>query len=106
MFTLRAVDGGVEFLVHAQPKASRNSIVGKHGDRLKIAVTAAPSDGKANRAIIDLVADAFHVKRSEVEVSAGHASRDKTILIRGLSSGQASKRVAYLLAGLQRRRNR
>jgi len=106
MFTLRAVDGGVEFLVRAQPKASRNSIVGKHGDRLKVAVTAAPTDGKANRAIVDLVADAFHVKRSEVEVSAGHASRDKTILIRGLSSREASKRIAYLLAGLQRRRNK
>jgi uncharacterized protein (TIGR00251 family) len=106
MFTLRAVDDGVEFFVHVQPKASRNSIVGQHGDRLKIAVTAPPTDGKANRAIVDLVADAFHVRRATVEVAAGHGSRDKTIRIHGLKSRDASKRLAYLLAGMKRRRRK
>jgi uncharacterized protein (TIGR00251 family) len=103
MLRLRAVDDGIEFLVRAQPKASRTAIVGLHGERLKVTVTAAPADGKANRAIIERLADAFDVRRADVEIVAGHASRDKTVRIRGLASKEARRRLARILANAQSR---
>jgi uncharacterized protein (TIGR00251 family) len=74
--------------VRAQPGARRSGIVGEHGGALKIAVTAPPDQGKANRALIEVVCGALNLKRSQVEIVGGNASRDKRILIRGLSSAQ------------------
>ena len=103
MLTVRAVDGGVEFRVRAQPKASRNEVVGLHGDALKVAVTAAPTGGKANRAIERALAKAFGVRPSAVDVVAGQTSRDKTARISGLGAAEARKRLAELLGSRQGR---
>jgi uncharacterized protein (TIGR00251 family) len=95
---LQAVEGGVQVAVHAQPKASRNGIVGLHGSRLKVAVTAAPAGGKANRAIAEVLADALGVRRSAVAVVAGQASRDKVVRVLGVSADEVRTRLAGLLS--------
>jgi len=100
MLTLRAVDDGVEFAVRAQPKASRDGVAGLHGDRLKVAVTAPPSGGKANRALARVLARALGVRPSAVAVVAGERSREKTIRISGLSIEEARRRLADVLAGV------
>jgi len=61
------------------PKASRDRIVGWIGDRLKVAVTAAPERGRANEAVIDLLAEALELPRSRVRIVAGSASPLKTV---------------------------
>ena len=63
--------------VRVQPKARANAIKGWHGAALRVSVTAAPEDGKANRAVIDLLAETFDVAPSSINLVRGAASRDK-----------------------------
>jgi hypothetical protein len=71
-----------------QPRARRNQIGGlaaeaDGGVALKVAVTAAPEDGKANAAVIALLAEAWDVPKSALAVVAGAADRRKTIHLQG-----------------------
>jgi uncharacterized protein (TIGR00251 family) len=65
------------------PKASRNRVVGWVGERLKIQVTAAPERGKANDAVIEVLAAALGLPRSQVRLVAGETSPLKTVEIGG-----------------------
>jgi uncharacterized protein (TIGR00251 family) len=69
--------------VRVQPRASCNEILGVSNARLKIRTTAAPTDGKANKAVIRLLATYLHVPPSRIDVTHGQASRDKQIIARG-----------------------
>ena len=87
MSTLRLTEtpAGVSFPVRATPRAKRNAVDGLKGDALKVYVTAPPEDGRANAAVIELLADALGVKRRQVEILAGATSRDKVVRVTGLS---------------------
>ncbi len=68
--------------LYVQPKASRDQIVGLHGDAVKIAITAPPVEGKANSHIQKLLATLFAVSKSQVELVKGDISRHKQVLIK------------------------
>lgn len=75
---------GVRLLlnVRVQPRASRDEIVGPHGERaLKIRITAPPVDGKANTHLIRFLAKAFGVPRSQINLIGGESSRTKRLSI-------------------------
>lgn len=72
---------GVVLPVQAQPRARRNGIVGEHAGALKVAVTQAPEKGKANDALVKVIADALKLKRSQIEVFSGDTSTRKMFLI-------------------------
>ena len=74
-------EGGSLLAVRAQPGASRDRIVGLHGRALKIAVTAPPEKGRANAAIVRVLARALRVARGSVTVHSGGTSRDKWIRV-------------------------
>ncbi len=57
-------------------------IVGLHGDALKIKLKAPPVDGAANKMCIDFLAKFFQLPKSSLEITAGHTSRTKQVLIR------------------------
>jgi hypothetical protein len=63
--------------VRVQPKARANAVKGWHGAALRVSVTAAPEDGKANRAVLALLAETFDVAPSSISLVRGAASRDK-----------------------------
>lgn len=66
--------------VRVLPRSSRNEVVGEMADgTLKVKLTAAPVDGKANDALVALLADHFSVKKSAITITAGKTSRNKTI---------------------------
>lgn len=67
--------------VHIQPRARQDEIVGPHGDRLKIRITAPPVDGKANSHLIRFLAETCGVAVSAVELIAGTSGRDKRLRI-------------------------
>jgi hypothetical protein len=73
--------GEVRLSVRAQPGAKRSALVGQHGDRLKVAVSAPPVDGKANEALCAFVAAVLGLPQRAVVVSAGYANRDKALTI-------------------------
>ena len=73
---------GLVLSVWVQPKASRNAIQGVHGEALKIALTAPPVDGAANKACIAFLAKKLGLAKSAVAIVSGQTSRSKRILIR------------------------
>jgi uncharacterized protein len=85
---------GLVLPVRAQPGARQNGFKGEHGGALKIAVTAPPEDGRANEALMELLREKLHLKRSQVELIGGHASRDKKFLIRGLKKEDLVRMLA------------
>jgi uncharacterized protein (TIGR00251 family) len=70
-------------LLKVVPKASRDRVVGWVGDRLKVQVTAAPERGKANAAVVEVLAAALGVSRSQVRIVSGETSPLKTVVIDG-----------------------
>lgn len=68
--------------VYVQPKASRDAIVGVHGDELKIAITAPPIDGKANQHLSKYLAKQCKVAKSQVNIIRGELGRHKTLSIK------------------------
>ena len=73
--------------VKVQPRARRPGLQGVaasgDGPRLRLAVTAAPEDGKANRAVCALLAEALGVAASAVTVTQGASAREKTLAVAG-----------------------
>ncbi len=82
--------------VRVQPRASRNRIAGVHGGRLKLQVTAPPVDGAANRAVVELLAEALALPRRLVEVVSGASSREKTVAV-AADAGQLRERLQSLV---------
>lgn len=91
---LREVEGGITVAVRAQPGARKTAIAGTYGEghaaQMKIAVQAPPLEGRANAALIELLAKTFSLPKSAVVLVSGGSSRSKVFLLRGISAGQAN----------------
>ncbi len=88
---------GCVLSVRAQPGARRNGIVGAQGGSLKVAVTAPADQGKANKALLDVIAKGLGLKRSQVELVGGPAQREKRFLVRGVTASQLQHVLAKIL---------
>lgn len=80
-----------EIKVKLLPKSSMNKIVGCEGDYYKVKVTAPPIEGKANKALIQLLAKKLHVPKGHIEIISGKRSRLKSIRIEGLSQEELTR---------------
>ncbi|AKJ41182.1 DUF167 family protein YggU [Pragia fontium] len=67
--------------LYIQPKASRDQIVGLHGEELKVAITAPPVDGQANAHLIKFLAKQFRVAKGMVDIEKGELGRHKQVKI-------------------------
>lgn len=81
-------DGALLLNIKAVPGAKRNEIAGRLGARLKVRVSQPPEDGKANRAICQLVARELGVKAARVSVQSGLTIAEKTLRIAAEHEGQ------------------
>jgi len=72
---------GLLINVRVQPKSSKNAIAGTHEDALKINLNAPPVEGKANKALIQLIAKLLRCPKSAVEIISGQANRNKRLLV-------------------------
>ena len=78
---------GIVLNVRAQPRSSKAGIDGLWGnDAVKVRIRSAPVDGKANKELIETLADAFGLPKSAVSFKGGETSKTKRILLRGLTS--------------------
>ena len=84
-------DQGFVFKIFVQPRASRMGIAGRHGDALKVRVTAPPIEGEANRMCLKYLAKMLHLPLSAVEIVSGHGGRNKQILVRCPTDGQETE---------------
>jgi uncharacterized protein YggU (UPF0235/DUF167 family) len=80
------------------PGSGRSEIVGRYGDAWKVRVAAAPERGKANDAVVALLAEALGVPSGTVEILAGRGARDKVAGVRGLSGAAVEARLDALAA--------
>ena len=95
---LEGREGGVALPVKAQPGAKKNAVVGVHSGALKVAVTAAPEQGKANQAITELLAETLGLRKSDVELLSGQTSRAKKFLVRNVSVDELRERLRQALS--------
>ncbi len=68
--------------------------MGRHGDAWKVRVAAAPEHGKANLAVLALLAEALSLPRASVSLVSGGASRDKIVELTGLEPAEIDRRLA------------
>lgn len=74
-------DGAVRLAVRVQPGARQAGLRGLHGEAVRVAVAAPAQDGRANEAVVTLVAELCGVPRRAVTIVAGHGSRSKVVEI-------------------------
>jgi uncharacterized protein (TIGR00251 family) len=96
-----AAADGVRLAVRLTPKASAERIVGladeaDGGVVLKVAVTAAPENGKANAALVKLLARAFDLPRRDFSVVRGATERRKVVAVTGAPAALAARIVEGL----------
>lgn len=92
---------GILLTVRLTPRASRDSIDGLRqgpaGQHVQARVRAVPEDGRANAALVELVADEIGVPKSTVAVVAGHTRRLKSLHIAGGAAVLEKKITAWLM---------
>ena len=84
---------GIVLNVKAQPRSSKAGVDGLLGDAVKVRIRCAPVDGKANKELVETLADAFGLPKSSVVFKSGETSKTKRILLRGFSDADAVKKV-------------
>ena len=77
---------GTVLNVKAQPRSSRAGVDGMAGDAVKVRVRCAPVDGKANKELVETLADAFGLPKSRVVFKSGETSKQKRILLMGVAA--------------------
>ena len=92
---------GVIFSVQAHAGAKRNEISGSKGGILKVSVTQAPEKGKANKAIVAVLARGLSLKKSQFDIISGETARQKRFLVRDISPRELLKRTEKPLAASQ-----
>lgn len=78
-------------LVKVTPGSSRTKVAGMHGDRVKIAVSAAPERGKANAELAAFLAEQVGLKQRDVIIESGTTSSLKRVRLIGIESNQVKK---------------
>ncbi len=84
------------------PGAARTGVVGRHGDAWKVRVTAPAEGGRANDAVVRLLAQTLAVPRGAVSLVSGHGARDKIVELAGLEQDEIERRLSSA-AGKERR---
>jgi uncharacterized protein (TIGR00251 family) len=84
---------GVILSVRAHAGARRNALKGIHAGALQVMVTQAPEKGKANKAIIELLAGKLDLRRNQLELLAGETSPHKKFLVLGIAAEELERRI-------------
>jgi uncharacterized protein len=87
-------DGAVTVDIAVKPRSSREGVGPIQGDRLCVAVNAPPVDGKANEAVVRVLAETFRVPRSAVTIVRGETGRKKTVRIAGVRATDVARVTA------------
>jgi len=80
-------------VVTVSPGASRSELAGRHGDGWKVRVAAPPERGRANEAVLDLLADVLDLPRSRLALVASRSARRKVVEVAGLGLDEIARRL-------------
>jgi len=93
VLSIHETAAGASFAVRVQPRAKRDAVLGEVNGALKIALTMAPVDGRANQGCISFLAELLEVRRSQVSILSGHTNRNKVIRIAGITAALLQERL-------------
>jgi uncharacterized protein len=100
---VRAVEGGAEIRLFCQPKAARTAIVGLHGGAVKVKVHAPALEGRANDALLALLASVLELPKGRLSLVAGPHSRWKRVVASGVDAGDVAARLEGAVETPERR---
>jgi len=87
------MDGSTRIALRVAPGAPHAKVVGRHGTAWKLRVTAPPEDGKANEAVLRLLAETLGLPRRHITIVSGHGARDKVVSLAGLRPDEVERRL-------------
>lgn len=93
LLAVRDAPDGCTLPVRVHPGAKRDAVNGTHDGALKVSLTTPPTDGRANAALIALIAERLSLPRAAVSLLTGAASRQKTLRIVGLTAAEVEARL-------------
>ena len=79
--------------IHLTPRSARDEVLGWEGDVLRARVTAPPVEGRANEALLRLLAEALGVSKSSLRIVRGQRSREKLVAVDGLDAAEVRRRL-------------
>jgi len=79
--------------IHLTPRSARDEVLGLEGDILRARVTAPPVEGRANEALLRLLADVLGVPRASLRIVRGQRSREKVVAVDGLDAAELRRRL-------------
>ncbi|MGD0655052.1 MAG: DUF167 domain-containing protein [Thermoguttaceae bacterium] len=94
MIALESHPEGTILPVRARPGSRRNEIRGEQDGMLKVCVTQLPEKGKANKAVVELMAKSLGLRKSQIEMISGETSHQKRFLIRGITPQELAQKLA------------
>lgn len=97
--TVCASKEGAVVRVTVSPGSSRPGIGEIRGGALHVRLRSAPEKGRANAELVEVLAEAFGVRRADVEITAGASSRKKRALLRGADAGEIEKLIERISSG-------
>ena len=92
--------------LRVSPGAGRTAVVGRHGDAWKVRVTEAPERGRANEAVLRLLAETLALPRTAVTLVSGHGGREKIVELTGVGPALIERRLASAADGGRGRKER
>jgi len=93
MIPFQENSAGILFQIKVLPRSSRCGTAGRHGDALKIKITAPPVEGKANEEVVRFLAGLLGVKTAQVAIVSGDHSRIKTVAVTGITGQKLRDRL-------------
>ena len=97
MIALEPHAAGVVLPVRAQPGARRNEIRGEQEGMLKVCVTQVAEKGKANKALVEVLAKSLRLRRSQIELLSGETASHKRFLVRDIPLAELQERIAQIV---------
>jgi hypothetical protein len=93
------VEGPTKLTLRVAPGARHGGVIGRRGEAWKVRVAAPPEGGRANDALVRLLADTLAVPRRDVEIVSGHGSRDKVVALAGIGPDEIERRLTSATVG-------
>jgi uncharacterized protein (TIGR00251 family) len=79
--------------LRVSPGARHDQLVGRHGEAWKIRVAAPPEGGRANEAVLDLLARELSLPRRSLSIVSGRGAREKVVLMEGIDRAESERRL-------------
>lgn len=97
MLRIKDTEKGAVLEIRLLPRSSRCEVAGVQDGALKIKITAPPVEGRANEECIRFISDLLRIRKSAISIIAGEKSKNKTILVTGMTAGEIEKIISPLV---------